>query len=285
MAVKQEHRIQVGAWDWFFRQVDPSPAQGIPVVLLHGLVSQSYGWRHVLTGLGEQGFRALAPDWLGSGYSAKPESWEFRYTPEAYLQALEQWIQAVELERFSLVVQGFLGSVGLQYALRHPDQIERVVILNAPLSGEAKLPWIIRKLGIPLAGEMLTQDPLLVDRTLETGGIYRVPDPDLAVFRQPFLTTSASGRALLTTVRRLGLAQAMAELEAGRSSWPWPTLVVWGEQDPWLPVSMAQGFVKSVKTAELSILQQVGHYPQHDWHEKVTAAVVPFLRRLTVRAG
>ncbi|MGF1576284.1 MAG: alpha/beta fold hydrolase [Cyanophyceae cyanobacterium] len=283
MATNQEHRVKVGEWEWFYRQVDPTPREGIPVLLLHGLVSQSYGWRHLLSALGDRGFKALAPDWIGSGYSAKPENWEFRYTPEAYLQALESWIEAVELERFSLVVQGFLGSVGLQYALRHPEKIERVVILNTPLSSQAKLPWILGKFGIPLAGEMLTQDPLLVDRTLETGGIYRVPDADLAVFRQPFLTTSASGRALLATVRKLSLPSVMAELEAGRQNWPWPTLVAWGEQDPWLPISMAQTFVQQVSTAELATLQQVGHYPQHDWHEKVSDAVVPFLRRLVVK--
>ncbi|MFM7366852.1 MAG: hydrolase, partial [Sphaerospermopsis kisseleviana] len=102
---------------------------------------------------------------------------DFAYTPDAFIKALDDFIQAIELERFSLVVQGFLGSVGLQYALKNPQKIANIAILNAPISTSAKLPWKIQQMGLPLAGEMMTQDPLLVDRTLEGGCRYRIEDP------------------------------------------------------------------------------------------------------------
>ncbi len=136
--------------------------------------------------LAERGFRAIAPDWIGFGLSAKPDRRDFAYTPDAFINALAEFIQTLEIDRFFLVVQGFLGSVGIQYALRHPEQIERLSILNAPVSPSAKLPWKIKQLGIPLVGEMLTQDPLLVDRTLEGGSRYRVSDADLDVYRRSF---------------------------------------------------------------------------------------------------
>ena len=74
--------------------------------------------------LAEKGLRAIAPDWVGSGFSAKPERRDFAYTPDAYLEALVELIAALEIEKFFLVVQGFLGSVGLQYAMRY-DYIHR----------------------------------------------------------------------------------------------------------------------------------------------------------------
>ncbi len=279
MAVAEKF-LEVGKLTWFYREAEPiNPSEKPPVLLLHGLPSQSYGWREVLPALAEQGLRAIAPDWIGSGFSAKPDKRDFAYTPDAFIKALGDFVQALEIDRFSLVVQGFVGSVGLQYALRHPEQIERLAILNTPLTPAAKLPWKIKQLGVPLVGEMLTQDPLLVDRTLEGGGGYRVEDADLDVYRRPFLKSSDAGRALFATVRNLQLPQAMTELQTGFANWPQPILVAWGIKDPWLPLSIAQVFVESAADAQLVQLEEVGHYPQEDWHEKVSAAIGPFLRR------
>jgi pimeloyl-ACP methyl ester carboxylesterase len=283
MAETTENRIEAGNLEWFYRASDPAnSARQVPVVLLHGLPSQSYGWRHVLPALADQGFRAIAPDWIGFGFSAKPDRRKFAYTPDAYIEALGEFLQALEIERFSLVVQGFLGSVGLQYALRHPDQIERLAILNAPITTTAKVPWKIKQLGLPLAGEMLTQDPLLVDRTLEGGGGYRVEDEDLDVYRRPFLKSSDAGRSLFAVVQNLKLQQATAEIQSGFSNWKQPTLVAWGIKDPWLPLTIAEAFTKVVPSADLVKLEEVGHYPQEDWHEKVSESLLTFLRRQVV---
>lgn len=279
----KEHSITVNGLDWFYRETEPNRASNKPpVLLLHGLPAQSYSWRNVMPALAEQGFRSIAPDWIGFGFSGKPDRREFAYTPDAYVQALADLLKVLEIERCFLVVQGFLGSVGLQYALRHPEQIERLAILNAPITTEAKLPWKIKQLGIPLVGEMLTQDPLLVDRTLEGGGGYRVEDADLDVYRRPFLKSSAAGRSLLAVVQNLNLAKVTAEIQAGFANWQQPTLIAWGVRDPWLPLKLAQDFGQVIPGAEVVPLEEVGHYPQEDWHEKVNAALLDFLRRQVV---
>jgi len=229
--------------------------------------------------LAEKGFRAIAPDWIGFGYSSKPERRDFSYTPDAFIQALADFIAVLELESFSLVVQGFLGSVGLQYALRNPDKIERLAILNAPVSSAAKLPWQIQQLGLPLVGDMLTQDPLLVDRTLEKGSGYRVSDKDLDIYRRPFLKSSDAGRSLLATVQQLQLKQSMAELESGFQNWTQPTQIIWGMRDRWLPFSQAETFANSLPKAEILQLEEGGHYPQEHWSSKVSDGLLPFLRR------
>jgi pimeloyl-ACP methyl ester carboxylesterase len=275
-----DQSCKAGGLLWFYREALPMNAtQKPPVVLLHGLVSQSYSWRGVMGPLAEAGFRAVAPDWIGHGYSAKPDKREFDYTPAAFLTGLEQWLAALEIERFSLIVQGFLGSVGLLYAAQHPDKIERLVILNTPLTAEAKLPFKISQLGLPLIGDVLTQDPILVDRTLEGGGPYTVGDQDLEIYRQPFLKSSEAGRSLLATVKQLQLAQTMAELDKGFANWPVPTLIAWGTADKWLPVSLAEQFSRQLADGSITELDKTGHYAQEDWAEKVSEVAVPFLRR------
>jgi pimeloyl-ACP methyl ester carboxylesterase len=283
-----DHLLEVGGLQWFYREALPTQASEpgsndrVPVVLLHGLVSQSYSWRMVLPALAEQGFRAIAPDWIGCGYSSMPDRRDFAYTPAAYSQGLGAWLDALALERVSLVVQGFLGPIGLHFALQNPERIERLAIFNTPLASTAKLPWKLQQMGIPLVGDMMTQDPLLVDRTLEGGGGYRVADQDLDVYRRPWLKTSDAGRSLLRMIQNLQLQTTTAEIETGFQQWDRPVLVGWGVRDPWLPVEMAEAFVRSLPQGELAKLEEVGHYPQEDWHEKVSGVLMPFLRRMAV---
>ncbi len=275
-----EKSIEVGSLQWFYREANPVNASDKPpVLLLHGLPSQSYCWCELMPDLTEKGFRAIAPDWIGSGLSAKPDKRDFAYTPDAFIQALGDFLKTLEIERFYLVVQGFLGSVGLQYALRHPDQIERLAVLNTPVSSAAKLPWQMQQWGLPLIGDMVTQDPLLVDRTLEAGTRYQIEDKYLDVYRKPFLKSSDVGRSLMVTAKNLQMKQSMAEIESGYANWKQPTLIFWGMKDPWLPFTQAQQFANSLKNVEVVKLEEGGHYPQEHWSGKVSEALLPFLRR------
>lgn len=275
--------ISVNGLTWFYREQQPvGDSSRLPVLLLHGLVSQSYSWRQVMPTLAQQGFRVIAPDWIGHGFSDKPDRREFPYTPETLLAALGDFLDALGLSQVHLVAQGFLGSVGILYALQHPDRVERLIIINAPIGPGAKLPWKIRQMGLPLAGDMITQDPLLVDRTLEGGGPYQIADDDLDVYRRPFLKSSDVGRALMTTVRRLAVEANSEAIAAALPAWDHPTLVLWGQDDPWLPVSLAEAAAKALPNGELEILEAVGHYAQEDWAEKVAAALDRFLRQMAV---
>jgi pimeloyl-ACP methyl ester carboxylesterase len=278
--VIKENSMTVDGLGWFYRTAEPlQPSSKPPVLLLHDLPSQSYSWREVMPALAEQGFQTIAPDWLGFGFSDLPDRRDFAYTAEAYSKALAALLQALEIDRIHLVVQGFMGTIGLQYALQHPDQIDRLAILNTPLTSAAKLPWKIKQFGVPLMGDMMTQDPLLVDRTLEGGGGYQIEDADLDVYRRPFLRSSAAGRSLMAVVQNLKLPQATARIESGFTNWQSPILVAWGVRDPWLSLEMAEAFVKTLPEGKLMQLEAVGHYPQEDWHEKVSEALLIFLRQ------
>lgn len=275
-----EESIEVGKLKWFYREAKPlGRSDRLPVLLLHGLPSQSYSYTQVMPALADKGYPCVAPDWIGFGSSSKPDKRDFAYTPDAFIDALAAFVEALQIDRFSLVVQGFLGSCGIQYALRNPDKIERLAILSAPVSTAAKLPWKMQQMGWPFIGDMLTQDPLLVDRTLEGGSRYNISDEDLTVYRRPFLKSSDAGRSLMWTVRNLLLEQSMAEIESGLPKLAQPILVVWGMKDPWLPLAQAEQLASKTKNIELCKLEEVGHYPQEHWSDKVSEALIGFLRR------
>ncbi len=229
--------------------------------------------------LAEQGIRTIAPDWIGFGNSSKPEARDFAYTPDAFVAAFAEAIDTLDLDRVSLVVQGFLGSVGIQYAIRYPERVNKLVILNAPLTTSVKLPWKIKQLGLPVAGEMLTQDPLSVERTLEAGCKCIIEDKYLEVYRQPYLKSSIPGRSLLATIRNLRLVESLTEISTGLPKLDIPIQILWGMNDPWLDLAPAEACVKSLKHGELVTLPTAAHYPQEHWYAEIKAPLISFLRR------
>ena len=280
MADLEQRAVVVKDNRWFYCQVQPTGVEERPaVILLHDILAQSYSWRHLLPVLAEQGHRAIAPDWPGFGMSDKPEPSDFDYSPAGLLQAFSEFVDALELDSFSLVVQGYLGAIGVQYAIQNRDRIDRLVLVNTPFFTGAKLPWKLQQLGLPLAGEMLTQDPLCVDRTLEGGGGKVVADEELDVYRAPYLKSSATGRALLSTVRKLKLASLMSDVESGLAKVDLPMLVVWGDNDRWVSGDRAKAAVGGLKKTEFVAVADAGHYPQIDDRDRINEIVAPFFRR------
>lgn len=274
-----ENSIKLGKLQWFYREAVPkNSTDKPPVVFLHGIISQSYSWCEIMPTLAENGWRSIAPDWIGFGFSSKPDRRDFAYTPDAYIEALAEFISALEIEKCILVVQGFLGSVGIQYALGDPDKIERLIVLNAPLSPAAKLPFSMQQWKIPLISQIITQDPLLVDRTLEGGSGFLISDRNLDVYRKPFLTGSDAGRSLVAAIGNLKLSQSMGELASGFPNWNKPTLIIWGCADPWLPVSEAESLATQ-ENVELVKLEEAKHYPQEHWSKEICEVMLKFLRR------
>lgn len=273
----KEHNIKANQFNWFFREVEPiENSQKTAVVLLHGLLSQSYCWLEMMPTLAEYGYRAIAPDWLGWGFSDKPDKRDFQYTPEAFVSAFADFIEELNLEKISLVVQGFLATVGIQYALRNPDKIENLVILNAPIYEGAKLPWQIAQCGVPFLGDMVTQDPLIVDRTLEKGAGFVISDNNLALYRKPIVTSSAAGRMLVTVVKKLQLKEITSEIETGLKKWQKPCFIIWGTDDPWLDFPSVENVVKANPKIKLTPLAEAKHYPQEHFSQEISPMLVNF---------
>ncbi|BAW97672.1 hydrolase, alpha/beta fold family [[Synechococcus] sp. NIES-970] len=272
-----EQKITVGNLTWFYRETEKLDNGRLPIVFLHGLPSHSYGWRAVMKRLAAANFYCLAPDWPGSGFSSYPSSREFSYRADAFQGALKDFLKALDIERCHIVTQGFLGHVGIGFALNEPQLCDRLVILNSPVLPGSKLPWPMQQWGLPLAGDMLTQDPLLVDRTLEKGSGFVIADEDLAVYRQPFLTSSAVGRALMATVKRFDFAQVLPELKAKLQAHTAPTLFLWGNQDPWLDGELLKTWIQAETSHQWFDLPEARHYPQEHFPEAIAPQLSEFL--------
>jgi pimeloyl-ACP methyl ester carboxylesterase len=277
MSIKTD-KIQAGKFQWFYRQTEIE-SDRLPILFLHGLPSHSYTWQKLMSFLAESDIPSIAPDWLGCGFSDKPSQRDFDYTPEAFIEELKELVIALKLEKFYLVVQGFLGSVGIQYALQNSDRLEGLIILNTPIAGNAKLPWLMKQFTFPLMGDMMTQDPLLVDRTIEKGSGFVVADEDLNILRKPFLQSSQVGRSLMAIAKKLQLDKTTKEIEAGLSQWDKPTLIIWGVADKWLDAANVKQLAAANSEITLVELPTAKHYPQEHWASDIAQEIVQFFRR------
>lgn len=271
-------KIQVGKYQWFYRHSELN-SERTPVLFLHGLPAHSYTWRQIMTLLADEDIPCIAPDWLGCGFSDKPNQKDFAYTSQAFQTALGELIETLKLEKFYLVVQGFLGSVGLQYGLQNPEKVEGLVILNTPISPGVKLPWLLKQLSLPFVGDMMTQDPLLVDRTLEKGSGFVVKDEDLDVLRKPFLQSSDVGRSLMAILKKLDLDNTTKEIEIGLKEWKKPGLIIWGTEDKWLDIDDPTQLVAANSNITLTELKEAKHYPQEHWSSDIADEIIQFFRR------
>ncbi|WZY93261.1 hypothetical protein YC2023_065590 [Brassica napus] len=269
--------IKSGKLRWFVRETGSKESRRGTVVFLHGAPTQSFSYRTVMSEMSEFGFHCYAPDWIGFGFSDKPQP---GYEKE-YHEAFDKLLDTLEIKSpFFLVVQGFLvGSYGLTWALKNPSKIEKIAILNTPLTVSSPVPGLFKQLRIPLFGEFTCQNAILAERFIEGGSPYVLKNEKADVYRLPYLSSGGPGFALLETAKKINFGDTLGQIANGFSSGSWdkPTLLAWGIADKYLSQSIAEEFEKqNPQNVKLRLIEGAGHLPQEDWPEKVVAALRSF---------
>ncbi|KAF5466791.1 hypothetical protein F2P56_016687 [Juglans regia] len=280
--------IKSGKFRWFVRETGLAKGRRGTIVFLHGAPTQSYSYRVVMSQMSDFGFRCIAPDWIGFGFSDKPQpGYGFDYTEKEFHEEFDRLLDVLGVESpFFLVVQGFLvGSYGLTWALKNPSKIMKLAILNSPLTVSSPIPGLFQKLRIPLFGEFTCQNAIMAERFIEAGSPYVLKLEKAEVYRLPYLASGGPGFALLEAARKINFTDTLSQIAAGFASesglwayrWDKPVLLVWGISDKYLPQSLAEEFQKgNPNTIKLKLIEGAGHMPQEDWPEKVTDALKVF---------
>jgi haloalkane dehalogenase len=97
------------------------------LVMVHGNPSWSFGYRYLIKGLSSR-CRCIALDHIGFGLSDKPKNWSF--LPEEHGKNLEALSNDLNLSNITMVVQDWGGPIGLSYALKYPEKVKSLVIMN-----------------------------------------------------------------------------------------------------------------------------------------------------------
>ena len=115
--------------------LETGPADGEPVVLLHGFPQTHHMWRHQIPVLNER-YRLLAPDTRGYGGSEKPRN---RVSRAMLARDIVDFLDALEIERAHLVGHDWGGVIASAVALKHPERVERLALIDTLVS--VWIPW------------------------------------------------------------------------------------------------------------------------------------------------
>jgi pimeloyl-ACP methyl ester carboxylesterase len=267
------HRVDVpgvtaGPIDTFYLEA----GAGDPVLLLHGSgpgVSAWANWQKTIPGLAQE-FRVLAPDIVGYGATARPD--DVRYSLRTWTDHVLGFMDALGLDRVSLVGNSLGGRLSLALAEEHPDRVARMVLMGSPGVGMTVTEGLKALRGYQPSPEnmrALLLDYFAVDESIITDDLVKIR-------YEASVETFDAYRAMFFDPRHAGNDLAITE-EQVRSIHT-PSLLVHGREDKVVPPEVSWTMVNLLPDADLHVFARCGHWTQIERAAEFTELVAGFLR-------
>ncbi len=272
----QDQYLQIGASRVRYRSAGTT---GSVVICIHGIGRSLEDWSENMAALGER-YRVFALDLLGCGLSDKPD---MPYTTPFLAKFVQDFMQALNLEKAILIGNSMGGAVALEFAFTYPTMLERLVLV-APAGMGTKGAKFLGLCSLPILGEILTQPSrasakqtlkaLFANPALQTATRAK---RDYELAKQP-----GASKAFLKMLRFMttnkGLKPAFYNPMLERMpSLKASTLVIWGQQDHILPVEYAPVPTRLIPNAKLEIYNPCGHFPMLEKAKEFNQHVLEFL--------
>jgi pimeloyl-ACP methyl ester carboxylesterase len=249
---------------------------GPPIILIHGFASSTLVWSKVFLQLADAGFRVIAPDLLGYGYSGKPARGE--YTIEAQARMIVGLLDELKIDAAAIVGSSYGGAIAATCALDYPTRVEKLIMVGAVNNNEPLKFSLMRVFGSPVVGEFIA--PLLIgSRRLLRRRMKRVYDRHLWVLdesrveaRHRFLRTRSTQRAIIRTVRSWDAERVSLDAHLITQ----PTLLLWGETDQEVPLEDGRRLQQKIAGSRLIVFRECGHLPHEEYPDAFTDVVVDF---------
>jgi pimeloyl-ACP methyl ester carboxylesterase len=246
---------------------------GPAVILVHGLAASMYSWRKQITPLADAGYRVIAFDNRGFGFSDKPPS---GYSNQDYVALLLALMDSLSITDAVLVGHSMGGAIAAEAALAHPERVRGLVLVDAAgltvrfpfMLRAARWPvvsWVVDRLRGRSATGRILRATYADARRVTTGDIdqYYAPvaEPDFP-------------RALRGVFREF----RFDALEGRLSQVSPPTLVVWGAADRVIPFVVGQEMVAALPRGALVRLRDAGHAAPEEQPAEFNRTLLAFLK-------
>lgn len=253
-------------------------AKDAPVaLLLHGYPNSSYMWKDVLPAVAGAGFRAIAPDFPGYGDSQLIRGDAGTWSD--HMQALDDFVAAHDLAPVVLIVHDWGGLIGLRWACDRPYCVRAMAIMGTGFFPDGKWHGLAEGMRTPGQGEQIA-----ASITRETfadllkGASPNVGEDALDEYWKGF--ADAERKAAHLALYRSGNFEELEPYQGKLAALDVPTLLLWGADDAFAPVSGAYRFKKEIPHAELVVVDGAGHFLTEDAPERVAKELGRFLSTL-----
>lgn len=248
------------------------------LVLIHGFASSTLVWSKVFLRLAAAGFRVIALDMLGFGYSDKPRKGEYTITSQA--RVVKGLLDSLEVQRALFVGSSYGGAVAATCALDYPDRVEKLILVGTVSNDRPLGLMLMRVFGSRVFGDVVS--PLLLSsRRLLRWRMKRVYDRHAWILderrvqaRHLPLRTARAQRAIIRTVRGWNAERISREAHLISQ----PTLLLWGENDREIPLTDGERLNTAIPGSRLIVFLNCGHLPHEEYPESFTEVVSDFCR-------
>lgn len=248
--------------------------QGEPVLLVHGITSYSFLWRNILPELARN-YDVIAVDLLGCGNSDM--SLDISYAIRDHTEYLHEFVTDLGLPPFHFVGHDLGGGIGQIFAIKHPDLLLDLSLLNT-VAYDFWPVQPITAMRTPIVRSLLmaTLD-MGVFRLVVKRGIHnpeRVTQELMDYFMAPFQTQEGR-KAFLHFARSLD-NHNLTEIEEDLRRLDLPVLILRGEEDPYLSGEIAQKLHREIPGSKLVLLPGASHFFQEDVPKQISAELMSF---------
>lgn len=251
---------------------------GAPVLFIHGEPTWSFLWRKVIPPVRDAGFRCIAPDHAGFGRSDKPTDIEW-YSYDKHTELAAHLLDELDLKGVTIVVHDWGGPIGLRLAVEQQERIDRIVILDTGLfTGHQKMTeaWLAFR-------DFVARTEDLPVGFLVKGACKQDPGEEvIAAYEAPYPTpeSKAGARAFPLLIPHEPDAQGAAEgtrvLNALKQD-ERPTLMLWADSDPVLPLSTGEQFAAAIGQPSPRVIEGASHFLQEDKGQEIGAIIAEWL--------
>jgi haloalkane dehalogenase len=238
--------------------------EGDPVLLLHGEPTWSFLYRKMIPPLARAA-RCVAPDYFGFGRSDKPteRAW---YSYDRHVASITRLVDALDLQRITLVVQDWGGPVGFRLAVENPERVARLVVMNTGIGARApgeewlRFQAFMRRVGTEIVAGQLVRLSLVQPTSDEIIAGYDAPFPApearIGIVQFPELVATSSDHPSAASM--LEVRDRLRELDR-------PALILFSDSDPIFSRRAAEVMAELLPNAELDPpVEGAGHFLQED---------------------
>ena len=252
--------------------------EGAPVVFMHGEPTWSFLWRKVIGPVRDAGFRCIAPDLAGFGRSDKPIDIDW-YTYDRHVAMIAPLFEELDLRGATMVVHDWGGPIGLRLAVEHPDRFDRLVILDTGLfTGHQRMTdaWLAFR-------DFVARTEDLPVGFLVRGACKNDPGDDvIAAYEAPFpsVASKAGARAFPLIIPHSTDAPGAAagqRVQDALAQDTRPTLMLWADSDPVLPLSVGERFAEVINREPPRVIENASHFLQEDAGPEIGRRIAEWL--------
>ena len=258
--------------------------QGHPVLMLHGNPTWSFYYRNLVKKLSAD-YRCIVPDHIGCGFSDKPQDYD--YTVSTHINNVAKLVSKLNIEKMNLVVHDWGGAIGMGLAVRRPDLINKIVIMNTAAFTDTFIPLRIAVCRIPYVGEFAVRRLNLfvqAARFMATSKILGLSGQVLEGFLFPY-RSFRDRVAIYRFVKDIPMKPehisypVIKEIEDKLQSLKDKKIVIiWGCRDFCFTTHFLDRWKNIFPEAETFLFENAGHYVLEDEKEEAIIRISEFFR-------